>query len=176
LADAVQTKGLGSALWCSKYCWMAGNQLCHALEHPAADAVLGDQAEEALDLVDLGGGGRGEVHVEPLVPLQSHLHLGVLVGGIVVGDQVHVEVLRRLGIDPTQELQPLLMPVSRHALADYLAGGHVESAKQSDGGVALLVMGHGAAAAFPERQATLSAIERLDLALFIHRKSASSLF
>ena len=112
-----------------------GNQLCHALEPPAADAVLGDQAEEALDLVDPGGGGRGEVHMEPLVPLQPRLHLGVLVRGIAVGDQVHVEVLWRLGIDPAEELEPLLVAMALHALADDLAGSHVEGGKQSGGAV-----------------------------------------
>ena len=44
----------------------------------------------------------------------------MLVRGVVVGDQVHVEVLRRLGVDPAQELEPLLVPVPRHALADHL--------------------------------------------------------
>jgi hypothetical protein len=63
---------------------------------------------------------RGEVHVEPPMPLEPLPNLGVLVGGVVVGNQMHVEVLRRLGIDPTQELEPLLMPVSGNALADHL--------------------------------------------------------
>ena len=129
-AEAVQTKGLGSALWCSRYCWMAASSSATLLNTPRADAVLGDQAEEALDLVEPGSRGRGEVHMEARMALQPGLDLGMLVGGVVVGDQVHVEVLRRLGIDPAQELEPFLMAMARHALADHLAGGDVERGEQ----------------------------------------------
>ena len=90
-------------------------QFGDALEHTAANAVLGNQAEKAFDLIDPRGGGRGEVHVKARMPFEPGLNLGVLVGGVVVGDQVHGEVLRCLSIDAAQEFEPFLMPVSRHA-------------------------------------------------------------
>jgi hypothetical protein len=62
------------------------------LGHAASDAVLSDQGEEASDLVDPGGRGRGDVHVELPMPLQPRLHLGMHVGCVVVSDQVHIEV------------------------------------------------------------------------------------
>ena len=41
-----------------------GLEFGDAVEHAAADGVFGDQAEEALDEIDPGGGSRGEVEVE----------------------------------------------------------------------------------------------------------------
>jgi len=102
--------------------------------------------------------------VEARMLLQPRLHLGMLVGGIVVGDQVHSQALGRLGIDPAQELEPFLVAMARHALADDAAGGDLEGGEQGRGSMALVVMRHGAAAALFQRQARLSAIQRLDLA------------
>ena len=45
--------------------------------------------------------------------LSQRLHLGVLVRGVVVHDQVQVQLVRRLRVDQSQELDPLLMPMPR---------------------------------------------------------------
>ena len=58
----------------------------------APDLALGDQSEEALDLIEPGCAGRGEVDVparslgEPVADQRG------LVGGVVVHDQMHVEI------------------------------------------------------------------------------------
>ena len=49
------------------------------------------------------------MHVEAGMPPQPRLHLGMVVGSIVVGDQVHSQTFGCLGIDPTQELEPFLV-------------------------------------------------------------------
>ena len=55
------------------------------------------------------------MQVETLVPLQPGLHVGVLVGGVVVQDQMDLEVARDLGVDGLEERQELLVAVSgRH--------------------------------------------------------------
>ena len=51
------------------------------------------------------------MHVKAQMALQPRLHLGMLVGGVVVGDQVHSQALGRLGIDPAQD--PYLAHVCR---------------------------------------------------------------
>jgi hypothetical protein len=61
-----------------------GFKLGHILEDTASDAVGSDAAEEALDLVEPRRRGRGEVHVETWMPLKPSLHLGLLVGGVIV--------------------------------------------------------------------------------------------
>ena len=60
------------------------------------------------------------MHVEARVLLQPPLHDGMLVGGVVVGDQVQRLVLGRLAVDLAQELQPLDMGVTLLALTDDL--------------------------------------------------------
>ena len=59
-------------------------------EDAASDAVLGDQAEEALDLIEPGGRGGGEVQVKARVLGQPCLNVGMLVRSVVVEDQVEI--------------------------------------------------------------------------------------
>src|SRR5207302_3552142 len=59
----------------------------HTLEDTASDAIGSYAAEEALDLVEPRRRCRGEVHVETRMPLKPSLHLGVLVGGVIVSDE-----------------------------------------------------------------------------------------
>ena len=53
-------------------------------EHAAFQPALGELGEEALDGIEPGAGGRGEVEGEARVPGEPGLDLGVLVGGVVV--------------------------------------------------------------------------------------------
>ena len=85
----------------------------------------------------------------------SHARAGVIVCGVVVGNQMHLEVFWRLGIDPAQELEPLMVAVSRHALANHLVASHVERSKLCGGVLPFVVMRHDAAMAFLEPQAEL---------------------
>lgn len=57
--------------------------------------------------------------------------------------------------------------MSRKALADYLAFKDLQGSEQGRGPVADIVVGEGTATAFLERQAWLSAVQSLNLALFI---------
>jgi|SRR5271166_1313932 len=64
------------------------------------------------------------------VAFQPVLGLGVLVGGVVAGDQMKVEGLGRVAIDGPQKAHELLMTMARHAFADDLAGCDIERGKQ----------------------------------------------
>jgi len=57
----------------------------------------------------------------------------VLVGGVVVHDQVRIQICRGFPVQAAQKLQPLLMTVPGHAEADRLAGQHVQGGKQRRG-------------------------------------------
>jgi hypothetical protein len=129
-----------------------------------------DAAEEALDLIEPRRRCWGEVHMETWMPLKPRLDLGVLVCGVIVGDQVHVEPLLGVAIDGAQEFKPFLMAMSLHALPDDAAGGDLEGGKQRCCSVTFVVLGHGASPPFFHRQAWLRAIKRLDLALLVDRK------
>ena len=56
------------------------------------------------------------------VPVQPPLDLGVVVGGVVVADEMHLEVCWHLPVDEGEELDPLLVAVARHARAEDVAG------------------------------------------------------
>ena len=74
-------------------------QVREAFEDAAPDALAGDLGEEALDHVQPGRRGRGEMEMEAWMPLQPGDDLGMLVGAIVVHDQMEVEIGRRVGVD-----------------------------------------------------------------------------
>jgi len=71
-----------------------------------------------------------------------------------------LESSRDLGVDGFEELQELLVPVSWQALADDLAGQHIERREQGRGPVALVVVGSSAM--------TPGAVQCLNLGLLVH--------
>ena len=79
--------------------------------------------------------------VEPLVAIQPGFDLGVLVGCVVVDDQVQVQIVRRLGVDLLEEFDEFLVAVPRHALPDQTPFQHVQSGQQCGGAVQFVVMG-----------------------------------
>ena len=91
----------------------------------------------------------------------------MLVGGIVVGDGVDQLSRGHGALDRVEEADELLVPVLRHAAAQYGAVPDIERGEQGGDVVALVIMGHGAAFAGFEWEPGLGAIERLDLRLLV---------
>ncbi len=98
---------------------------------PATYLLLGDQREEALDLVQPGRTGRRQVRV-PARTLDQPVadHLG-LVGRVIVHDQVNVEIGGHIGFDPIEEAaesvarwrgehSPMTRPVATSSAANKL--------------------------------------------------------
>ena len=133
----------------------------------AADLALGEQREEALDLVEPGGRGRGEVDVparslgEPVAD-----QLGLVAAG-VGEDDVHLEIGRYARRDGVEEAAELLGAVARETASDDGAGGHVESGEQRGRAVAPVVVRAALHLAGAQGQERLGAVERLDLALLV---------
>src|SRR5678815_4744769 len=73
----------------------------------AADVVLRQRREPALDLVEPGRRGRCEVDVESRVAGEPGLDRRRLVGAVVVHDEVDIQLGRNVGFDGAQELQEL---------------------------------------------------------------------
>src|SRR3954452_2297215 len=107
-----------------------------------------------------------------------------LVGGVVVHDEMDIEIIRHIGLDRVEKFAEFGGAMAREALADYPAGGDVERGEQRGGAVAGIVMaaprrlaappGRGAwrgrLAGAPGRGAWpgwLAAVERLDLRLLV---------
>ena len=66
-----------------------------------------------------------------------------LVGGVVVQDQVQVQVLRDGGVDELEEPQELLVPVPAVGLGDDRAAGQVVGREQAGRAVPDVVVGSG---------------------------------
>ena len=105
------------------------DELFEILENAAPDAVMRDVAEEAFHHVEPGCRGRRKAHVESFVFFQPALHSFMLVGRVVVADQIDFLVGRHGLIDQTQKLEPLLMPVFLLAQAEDLAVGNIQCCK-----------------------------------------------
>jgi hypothetical protein len=63
------------------------------------------------------------------------------------------------------------MAMALHTLADHLAFENVEGCEQGGGAMSLVVVREGCGAALLHRQAGLSSVERLDLALLVNRQN-----
>src|SRR5512141_2560837 len=64
------------------------DQFFQITKYTAPQSVLREVAEEALYHVEPRGTGRREVHVEPWMACEPALNLGMLVGRVVIADQV----------------------------------------------------------------------------------------
>src|SRR5260370_210471 len=107
-----------------------GFEFGDAFEDAASDAFCSDAPEEALDLVEPRRRCWGEVHMKTGMSLEPRLNLGVLVRGVIVGNQMHIKPLGCVAIDHAQKFEPFLMAMSLHALANDAARGDVEGGKQ----------------------------------------------
>jgi len=82
------------------------------MEDTALQALLGQFGEEPLDGVEPRRRGWREVEGEAWMSAQPLHDLGVLVGGVVVEDDVHSLALWHLGFDRVEEAGELLVAVT----------------------------------------------------------------
>ena len=96
--------------------------------------------------------------------------LSVLVGGVVVEDDMDDLARRNLALDAVEKADELLMAVAGHVLSDHRAIEHVQRGEERGGPVALVIMGHRRAPSLFQRPAGLGAVKRLNLRLFVDRE------
>src|SRR5215475_6980771 len=77
----------------------SGLEVWHAGEGASADALSRDLGKQPFDEIEPGRGSRCEVQGEARVALEPALDWGRLVSGVVVDDQVQIEIRRRLPVD-----------------------------------------------------------------------------
>ena len=139
-ADLVHRNGFGSALfWSMKFgdgCLEGGEAAVNA----ASDLPRRQHGEEALDLVQPRRAGRGEVDVPARPSHQPIADQRRLVSGVVVHDEMHVEIARYVGLDRVEELAELGGAVAWIAFADHPTGGNVEGGEERGGAVAGVVV------------------------------------
>ncbi len=98
------------------------DQFAYRAKRTTADGALGNEPEPALDLVEPRTVRGREVQVVARAPGNPGAHLGVFMGGVVIEDQMHIEVFRHVAVHMIQERQKLLVPVARFALPDHWSG------------------------------------------------------
>ena len=76
-------------------------KLLDAGEDAAPELVFGEVAEEALDHVEPTAGGWREVEVEARMACGPSQHVGMLVRGVVVDDEMKLLFLWGLAVDQT---------------------------------------------------------------------------
>ena len=94
--------------------------------------------------------------------------LGMLVGAVVVDDEVDIEAGGHAGVNVLEEAQKLLVAMPRLALGDDLAGGHVQGGKEVGGTVTDVAMRDAFDVSEPEGQERLGSLQRLGLALLVN--------
>ena len=81
-------------------------------ERAATQALLGQISKPALDQIEPGTGRGSKVQLKARMATQPTRDTGMLVGGVVVHDQVQVQFARRLLVDALQEADEFLMETS----------------------------------------------------------------
>ena len=102
------------------------DEVFDAFEGASADGLLGDHSEPSFDLIEPGRISWRVVDVESGSRGQPEADLGVLMGGVVIDDQMHVERCRDGLVDALDEAEKLLMTVAWFALGQHGSGGNVE--------------------------------------------------
>ena len=92
----------------------------------------------------------------------------MLVRGVIIHDDVHLQVLRHVLFNLPEKTQILLMPVTRSTFRENFAVRRVQCGKQRGGSVASIIVGHSFDITQPQRQHRLRAFQRLNATLLIH--------
>jgi hypothetical protein len=103
------------------------------------------------------------VEVDARMPVEPVLHLGMLVGDVIVRGEPKFPVGVGLRLDLPESSEEPLMAVPGQALVDDFLHGHVDGGEKVGRSVPLAVVGHGVSTSLPQRGTRLRAVEGLDL-------------
>ena len=70
------------------------------------------------------------MNVKPRTPCQPSLDLGMLMRGVVVDDEMNIEVTGDIGLDVAQKLEEVLVTMTGLALGYHFSGGDVQRGEQ----------------------------------------------
>ena len=99
--------------------------------------------EEAFNEIQPRRRSRREVEVHARVLFEPSHDRRMLMGGVVVENDVDVELGRNGTLDLAQKSEKLLVSVAWHAFVENLARGDVQRSEQGGGAVTLVVVRHG---------------------------------
>jgi hypothetical protein len=91
----------------------------------------------------------------------------MLMGGVIIQDDVDALAQRNFAVDLLEKFQPLVVAVFLGGVSDDFALQVIQRGEESDGAVAIVIVGLSADMSFAQRQTRLTALQRLDLALLV---------
>ena len=144
--------------------------IAHVLKDPATKAVHCEIAEETFDHVKPRRTCWSEVGMESRISLEPRFDLLVLMGGVIVTNDMDFFSVRNIAADQVEKANPFLMAMLFHTGADDLAAERIHRGEQRGCAVALVIMSHCLAATLLERKSWLSSVQSLDLAFLIARE------
>lgn len=144
------------------------DEFAHIAKAASADALVRQLPKPPFDHVQPGTRCRDEMQVKARMPSQPRFDTGVLVGPVIIDDQMQVEMGWCLGVNLFEEPNELLMPMPGHAVADDFPVKHVQRCKQGGRTVSFVVVRHGSAAPLLHWQAGLGPIKSLNLAFLVY--------
>ena len=142
------------------------DQGSHTSQHAPLNRLPVQDREPGLDLVHPAGTGRREVEMEARILRQPRPYDWMLVGTVVVEDQMDLEPGVAGGYD-LEEAQELLVAVPGVGAAGDGAGSNVEGCQERHGAVAHAIVGPALDLPGLHRQQGLGPIQRLDLPLLV---------
>ena len=143
------------------------NQFIDAGEAAFTDDIVGELPKESLDKIEPRGAGGSEVNVDAGMFLQPSADDGMFVSGVIIDDEMEREFWRGLAMEFLEKGKPLDVRVLRSGCAEDAAVEVVQRRKERHCAVARVVMSTGADMADAQRQARLSSLQRLTLALLV---------
>lgn len=167
LARGFPSVGSGAEVVVSQVDVDRRDQLADTGEAALANDVIGELPEETLDEIHPGGAGRGEVDVNARMLFEPGADDRMLVGRVVVDDQMQRQLGRSLAVDLLQEGEPFGMRVLRRGRAEDLSVEVIQGGEQRDRAMADVVVGPSADMADAQRQVRLGPFQRLALALLV---------
>ena len=122
-------KGLGMSVVVGNVVVDGGGEFGHTFEDTATNSLGGYFSKPTFNKIEPRRRSRNKMEVIAGVPDKPSLDPWMLVRGIIIGDAVNIQLLRRYPVNSFQEFEELLMAVPRHTLADYLAFQDIERGK-----------------------------------------------
>jgi len=160
-------KWLRFGIVCDNMSFDGFNQFIDATENTAPQAVDREIPEESFNHVKPGGTGRSEMKVESGIAPLPGFDFRMLMGGVIIADDVYLLVGRCRFDNQVEKADPFLVPVLFHAGSKDAAVGCIHRGEERGGPVAFVIVSQRFASSFLERKPWLSAIQGLDLTLFI---------
>lgn len=91
------------------------DQLFNAVKGSTSYGLLGDEVKSDFYLIEPGGIGRCVVDVEARTTCKPAMNLRMLVGCVIVNNQVYIKMGWHILLDLFKKLEEFLMPMHRSA-------------------------------------------------------------